>query len=118
MPPQYIGSNANIENSMISEGSNIDGTVDFSVVFSGVTIEEGASVKYSIVMPGSVIKKGAIVEYAIVGEECVIENNAHIGRSPETIENKDDWGIAVVGHNVTISESKEVKPKQIIADSI
>ena len=44
MPPQYIGDNANIENSMISEGSEIDGTVDFSIVFSGVTVEEGATV--------------------------------------------------------------------------
>ena len=118
MPPQYIGDNANIENSMISEGSNINGNVDFSVVFSGVTIEEGATVKYSIVMPGSVIKSGSVIEYAIVGEECVIENNAHVGASPETIDNKDDWGIAVVGHNVTISDGKFVGPKQIIADSI
>lgn len=117
MPPQYIGKNANIENSMISEGSNIDGTVDFSVIFSGVTIEEGATVNYSIVMPGSVIKSGAVVEYAIVGEDCVIESGAKIGKSPEQVENRDDWGIAVVGHNVTISENKSVEPKEIIGEN-
>ena len=118
MPPQYIGSNANIENSMISEGSSIDGTVDFSVIFSGVTIEKGATVNYSIVMPGSVIKAGAVVEYAIIGEDCVIESDAKIGTSPENIENRDEWGIAVVGHNVTVSKGKFVEPKQIIADNI
>ena len=118
MPPQYIGDNANIENSMIAEGSTINGTVDFSVFFSGVTIEEGATVKYSIVMPGSVIKSGSVVEYAIIGEDCTIENNAKIGLSPETVENRDDWGIAVVGHNVTVSSGKSVEPKQIIADNI
>ena len=118
MPPQYIGDNANIENSMIAEGSTINGTVDFSVIFSGVTIEEGATVKYSIVMPGSVIKSGSVVEYAIIGEDCTIENNAKIGLSPETGENRDDWGIAVVGHNVTVSSGKSVEPKQIIADNI
>lgn len=118
MPPQYIGDNANIENSMIAEGSTINGTVDFSVIFSGVTIEEGATVKYSIVMPGSVIKSGSVVEYAIIGEDCTIENNAKIGLSPETVENRDDWGIAVVGHNVTVSSGKSVEPKQIIADNI
>ncbi len=118
MPPQYIGDNANIENSMIAEGSTINGTVDFSVIFSGVTIEEGATVKYSIVMPGSVIKSGSVVEYAIIGEDCTIENNAKIGLSPETVENRDDWGIAVVGHNVTVSSRKSVEPKQIIADNI
>lgn len=118
MPPQYIGDNANIENSMIAEGSTINGTVDFSVIFSGVTIEEGATVKYSIVMPGSVIKSGSVVEYAIIGEDCTIENNAKIGLSPETVENRDDWGIAVVGHNVTVSSGKSVETKQIIADNI
>jgi glucose-1-phosphate adenylyltransferase len=118
MPPQYIGDNARIENSMIAEGSTIDGTVDFSIVFSGVTIEEGATVNYSIVMPGTVIKSGAVVEYAIVGEDCVVESGSRIGASPETIENRDDWGIAVVGHNVTVSENKIVEPKKIIGENI
>ena len=118
MPPQYIGTNANIENSMISEGSSIDGTVDFSVVFSGVTIEPGATVNYSIIMPGTVIKSGAVVEYAIVGEDCVVESGSRIGASPETIENRADWGIAVVGHNVTVSENKIVEPKKIIGENI
>lgn len=118
MPPQYIGDNANIENSMIAEGSSIDGTVDFSVVFSGVTIEEGANVNYSIIMPGAVIKSGAVVEYAIVGEDSIIEGGAKVGTSPENVENRDDWGIAVVGHNVTVSSDKAVAPKQIIGESI
>lgn len=118
MPPQYVGKNANIENSMISEGSYVDGTVDFSIVFSDVTIEPGAVVNYSLVMPGSVIKSGAVVEYAIVGEDCVIESGARIGASPENIENRDNWGIAVVGHNVTVSSNKVVEPKQIIGENI
>ncbi|HAE52862.1 MAG TPA: glucose-1-phosphate adenylyltransferase, partial [Ruminococcus sp.] len=117
-PPQYIGDSAEVENSMIAEGSIINGTVDFSILFSGVTVEEGATVKYSIVMPGTVIKSGAVVEYAIVGEDCVIKGGAHIGKSPEQIENKDDWGIAVVGHNITVSDGKSVEPKQIIGENI
>ena len=91
MPPQYIGDKAAVENSMISEGSEINGTVDFSIIFSGAVVEENATVKYSIIMPGTVIKAGAVVEYAIVGEDCVIHENAKIGASPETIENRDEW---------------------------
>lgn len=117
-PPQYVGDNANIENSMISEGSTIDGTVDFSILFSGVTIEAGATVNYSIIMPGTVIKSGAVVEYAIVGSDSVIEARAKVGSSPENIENRDDWGIAVVGNNVTVSAEKVVEPKQIIGENI
>ncbi|MBQ7046194.1 MAG: glucose-1-phosphate adenylyltransferase [Oscillospiraceae bacterium] len=115
MPPQYIGDNAEVENSMIAEGSVINGKVDFSIIFSGAKIEEGATVNYSIVMPGTVIKKGAVVEYSIVGEDCVINENAKIGLSPEVFENRDEWGIAVIGHNVEISEGAKVLPKEIIS---
>lgn len=115
MPPQYIGNNAEVENSMIAEGSTINGKVDFSIIFSGAKIEEGATVNYSIVMPGTVIKKGAVVEYSIVGEDCVINENAKIGLSPEMFENRDEWGIAVIGHNVEISEGAKVLPKEIIS---
>ncbi|MBQ9696809.1 MAG: glucose-1-phosphate adenylyltransferase, partial [Oscillospiraceae bacterium] len=118
MPPQYIGETAKIENSMITEGSSISGEVDFSVIFSGVTIEEGAVVNYSILMPGTVVKSGARVEYAIVGENCVVESGATIGCTPESVENRDDWGIAVVGHNVTISENKALLPKEIISEDV
>jgi glucose-1-phosphate adenylyltransferase len=117
-PPQYVGNNASIENSMIAEGSSVDGSVDFSILFAGVTVEEGATVNYSIIMPGTVIKSGAVIEYAIVGSDCVIESGAHIGKSPEQVENRDDWGIAVVGHNVTVSEGKSVEPKHIIGENI
>ena len=69
-------------------------------------------------MPGTVIKSGAVVEYAIVGSDSVIESRAHIGTSPESVEDKENWGIAVVGHNVTVSAGKVVKPKQIIGENI
>lgn len=119
MPPQYIGSDAVVENSMVTDGCVINGTVDFSIIFEGVTIEAGATVTDSIIMPGSVIKSGAIVEYAIVGENCTVETGAQIGARPETVENRmDDWGIAVVGHNITISENAKVLPKQIISENI
>lgn len=118
MPPQYIGKNAHVENSMITEGSVVDGTVDFSIISSGVTIEEGASVKYSIVMPGTTIKKNAVVEYAIIGENCVVESDAMIGMNPESVPNRDDWGIAVLGHNITISSGKRVLTKEIISENL
>lgn len=118
IPPQYIGETAEVENSMISEGSTIHGKVDFSIIFAGATIEEGATVNYSIVMPGTVIKAGAVIEYSIVGEDCVVHENAKVGLSPETVENRDEWGIAVIGHNVDISEGAEVLPKQIISKNV
>lgn len=118
MPPQNIGKNAKIQNSMVTEGCNIDGTVDFSMISDGVTIEKGAKVTDSILMPGAVVKAGAVVEYSIVGENSVIGENAHIGARPEAMEVRDDWGIAVVGHGLNISSGAVVAPKQIISEDM
>ena len=116
--PHLIGKDARIQSSMVTNGCYIDGDVEFSVISGGVTIEEGAKVQYSVLFPGAVIKKGAVVEYAIVGEDSVIRENAHVGAAPETIEEKDAWGVAVVGQNIEVGEGKAVAPKQIISESI
>lgn len=114
LPPHYIGSEAHVENSMIAEGCDIEGDIDYSVIFSNVTVEEGAQVHYSIVMPGTVIKKGAVVQYAIVAENAVIEENAVVGLSPEETENLADWGVAVIGSEITIGKGAKVAPKVMI----
>ena len=118
MPPHYISAVANVQNSMVTEGCSVYGTVDFSVLFAGVTIEEGAVVRDSIVMPGAVIKKNSIVEYAIIGEDVVVEENVVIGERPEMIDDKSQWGIAVVGPDVTVSAGTVIKPKQMVAGNI
>ncbi len=117
-PPHYIGKNAVVENSMIAEGGYIEGDVDYSVIFPNVVIEEGAQVKYSIVMPGTVVKSGAVVEYSIVAENALICEGAHVGASPEAIEDKDQWGVAVVGEKVTIGKGAVVAPKTMIDTDI
>lgn len=117
-PPQYIGANADIENSISTAGSCIDGTVDFSVICEGVVVEEGAIVKDSIIMPDTIIKSGAIVQYSIIAEDSIIENGAVIGERPENMENLDDWGIAVVASNVTIGKNVVIKPKSMIYKSV
>ncbi len=117
-PPHYIVSDAKVENSMITEGCEIDGDIDFSVLFANVTVEEGAEVRYSIVMPGTVIKKGAVVQYSIVAENAVIDEGAVVGERPENMENVDDWGVAVVGSGVHIGKGAKVAPKAMVDSDI
>lgn len=114
-PPHYVGPNAVIENSSISEGCEIDGTVDYSVISPNVVIEEGAEVKYSVVMPGATIKAGAKVYYSIIAEDTVIEEDAVVGAIPESLENPEAWGVAVVGSGATITKGKSVAPSEMIA---
>ena len=110
-PPHYVAPTATVQNSMIAEGCEIAGAVDFSVVFANVTVEEGATVKDSIIMPGTVIKSGATVQYAIVAENAVIEKNAVVGERPEAMKNLEEWGVAVIGNGVTVSEGAVIEPK-------
>lgn len=118
MPPHYAGPNSQIENSMVAEGCEINGMIDFSVLFAGVTVEEGAIVRDSIIMPNTVIRKGAVIEYAIVGEDCVIGEGAHIGERPELVEDKSSWGVAVIGHHVNVSDKAVAPPKAMISKDI
>ncbi|MBO5410079.1 MAG: glucose-1-phosphate adenylyltransferase [Clostridia bacterium] len=113
-PPHYVGTNSKIESSMITEGCEIEGSIDFSVLFANVTVEEGAKVDYSIVMPGTVIKKGAVVQYSIVAENAVIDEGAVVGERPENMANVEDWGVAVVGNGVHIGKGAKVEPKAMV----
>ncbi|MEG1778395.1 MAG: glucose-1-phosphate adenylyltransferase, partial [Angelakisella sp.] len=114
LPPHYIAEGAKVENTMITEGCEIGGEVDFSILFAGVKVEKGAVVRDSIVMPGSVIKSGASVQYAIIAENVTIEENATVGCRPECIDDKDKWGIAVVAGGVTVGKNATVPPKAML----
>lgn len=79
LPPHRIGKNAHISEALINEACRIYGTVIKSVLFSNVTIEEGAEVVNSVVQSNVVIKSGARVENAIVMENLTIESGTRIG---------------------------------------
>ena len=106
-----------VQNSVISEGGNIAGTVDFAVIFPGVTIEEGAEVRDSIIMPGVTIGKGAVVQYAIVAEGAKIGEGAVVGGRPEDTPT-DEWGVAVVASGRKIGKGRVVAPRAMIEEDI
>ena len=117
-PPHYMADTAHVENSLITEGSRVAGEVDFSVLFAGVTVEEGAVVRDSIIMPGSVVRSGALVQYAIVAENSVIGENAKVGERPELMEDKSQWGVAVVGNGITVGAGAVIPPKAMIETDV
>ena len=114
-PPHVTGPSAHISHSLVTGGCQVDGTVENSVLFHSVTVEEGASVQYSILMPGAVVKAGAQVSYAIVAEGAVVEARAVVGSAPD--ENPD-WGIAVVAGGVTVGEEAVVSPSAMVREDV
>ena len=104
-PPHYTGEKAEIDHSIVTEGCEINGHVENSVLSPLVKVGDGATVSYSVVMPGAVIGAGAVVEYAIVGENVTVGPGAHIGSAPDGSES---WNIATLGPNVHVKKGAEV----------
>ena len=96
-PPEYVGEDAIIKNSMIALGCEIEGTVINSLLSSNVIVKKGAFVKDSVIMSGTVIEEDARVTYAIIDEDVTVSRGAVIGE-----ERTSKKGIAVLGRNIVV----------------
>ncbi len=94
MAPHFVAKGASVKDCLITEGCEVYGQVEHSVLFAGVTVEQGASVIDSVVMPGAVIERGASVKRAIIAENAVIGPGCHVGA--------EEGDIAVIGQNVAL----------------
>ncbi len=79
LPPHFIAQEAEVSNSLVNEACRVYGKVQHCVLFTNVTVEEGAEVRDSVILSGSVIQKGAKVVHAVVGENEVIRAGQEIG---------------------------------------
>ena len=102
--PQYIGADAKVENSSITEGCDIYGTVINSVLGAGVTVEAGATVIDSVIMADVVVSEGATVSYSIVDERCTIGKGARVGA-----DKADGAAITVLAAGTAVADGESVK---------
>ena len=112
--PHYIGKDAVIDNSMVTEGCYVNGKLNYSILFSGVEVDDGAELEYAVVMRNTKIGKGAKVHYAIVADDAVIEDGAVVGAAPEVYGDSSKWGIAVVGQGAVVKAGQVVLPGEMI----
>lgn len=92
--PTKYNEGCKVKNSLIPAGCTISGTVEDSVLFRNVVVEEGAVIKNSIIMQKCVIKAGAVVENAIIDMKNVIQEGIVVKGSKESIyfkEKNDKW---------------------------
>jgi glucose-1-phosphate adenylyltransferase len=107
--PQYIGEEAIVENSSITEGCEIYGTVINSVLGYGVVVEKGAVVRDSVLMHHVEIGEGATVEYSILDSDVKVGKGAKVGRPKEISE-----GITVIGADNVIADGEDIADNQMI----
>lgn len=111
-PPLYTSADAVVKKSLISEGCEVYGTVEGSVISTGVIIEEGAVVRDSIIMENCVIGKNTVIDRCIIDENTVIGSNVKMGTGDNVPNEKKpkiyNTGITVVGNNSVIPDNVEI----------
>ena len=73
--PAFYGIGANVKNSLIADGCRIEGEVENSILFRGVTVAKGAKIKNSIVMQGSFIGENSTLDCVIIDKAAVLKPN-------------------------------------------
>lgn len=111
-PPQYVGSEATVENASMTAGCEIYGTVRNSVLGTGVIVGKGAVVEDSVLMNGVQISEGATVRYSILDANVSIGKNARIGEDKSKTEQ-----IAVIGADCVIPDGGIVPPGAMLEDA-
>lgn len=111
-PPQYVGSEATVENSSVTAGCEIYGTVRNSVLGVGVVVEKGAVVEDSVLMNGVRVGEGATVRYSILDANVSLGKNTRVGEDRAKTDQ-----IAVIGADCTIPEGGIVPPGAMLEDA-
>ena len=114
MPGHHIASTAHVENSMITDGCKVAGTVKHSILFTGVKVEEGAVVEDAVIMGQTIIRSGAVVKHCIVAENVLIESDAVVSEMPEDGED----GVATIASNVRIGKGAKIGPKAMVRNQV
>ena len=106
LPPQYIDPEGSVTESIVGEATEVYGTVQHSVIGSGVTIGKGAVIKNSIIMNGAVIGDGVVMDKAIIAEGVHIGDNAELGVGEEVPNELAphiySYGLVTIGENSVI----------------
>ncbi len=110
--PQYVGADALIENSSITEGCEIYGTVKNSVLGAGVRVLPGAVVEDAVIMENCVIGENTVVKYSILDADVTIGKNSSIGKAKE-----EACGITVIGTKINVPDNFVVADDKMISNS-
>ncbi|MFN0147219.1 MAG: glucose-1-phosphate adenylyltransferase family protein [Dehalococcoidia bacterium] len=122
-PPALFGPQALVQDSLISAGSKIDGTVLRSVISPDVIVEPGAEVRDSVIHHRCVIQSGAVVDRCILDKEVVVGRDAVVGEGDELTPNFErpdivNSGITIVGKRVTIPSGLHIGRNVVIGPGV
>ncbi len=124
MPPHYLSPDARVKNCYITAGCEIEGDVENSIIFEGVKIEKGATVRDSVLFPCSVVKKNSTVNKAMIGTNAYIAENANIGSDKEDAvrdfcdSNICSDGITLIGPDIVVQEGVSIAMGSMVTRNV
>lgn len=123
LAPHFIADNAKVKNSLVTEGCEINGDVNHSILFSGVQIGKDSKIIDSIIMNNTIIGDNVYLNKVIIGNDCVIGNDVSINEEGvETLEYlntkicSDD--ISLIAPNVKITNGVKIGKLSMVCKSI
>lgn len=116
LAPQYIGPNAIIENSLISNGCTILGKISNSILASGVYVGKDSIVKDSILLPNSRVLEKSTLQKTILGEHAIVMGDCSIGEKSKG--QPEQAGITVVQDNHVVLEGTVIEEGKNVYQAI
>ena len=109
LPPTYFGEHSSVDNSIITTGCEIEGTISDSVISENVTVGEGSVIENSVIMRDVRIGKNVHIKYGIVDESVHIGDDVRIGD-----DQSDKNHIALIGRGCEIDDGDTVASGEIV----
>lgn len=106
--PAHIFGTASVDNSLISAGCVIHGSVERSVLGPGVLVAAGARVSNAVILDNTTISADATVAYAIVDSHVQVGARATIGG--EAIDEQGQPLLSLVGYGAQIADRVSIPP--------
>nr|MBF0221814.1 glucose-1-phosphate adenylyltransferase [Desulfobulbaceae bacterium] len=108
--PLKLGSQAQVQDSLIYNGCVIDGTVERSILFPGVHVKKGAVVRDSVLFFNNVVGENAVLDKVVSDVNTVVGEAVRVGESGPIHDRQATvvgWNNhvpsgAVIGSNCTI----------------
>lgn len=122
-PPAKLAAQAEVNNSMLCNGSVVKGRVVNSVLSPGVYVSAGAVIENSVIMNDTWIGPGAYVENAVLDKSVVIGAGSHVGSRGKCEPNADypdklHSGISVVGKDSFIPPGLHIGGNVLVGSNV
>ena len=81
-PPTYYGEQADVKNSLIADGCVIEGNVENCIIFRGVRVGKGATVKNSILFQDTIVSDNANLNCVVADKNVFIHEGVTLSGAP------------------------------------